>query len=125
MVAEAPAGLILQDRLADEPQVTGDRKPDVRQAELDELAITCGAAVPFRSQDRRRGQEPGHCIPSRQHVVHGAVGAFGSGDVGEAEGGVDRVVHRRAAISAAGDHEHDQVGPQLLELLVRVPTRYG
>src|SRR5260370_35164059 len=58
-------------------------------------------------------------------MVHGAFAAFGSGDEWEAEGCVDRVIHRRAAVAVAGDHDHDQVPSQLLELVVRIPAGHG
>src|SRR2546428_4338917 len=38
MVAETSARLVLQHRLADEAEVTRDREPDIRKAELDQLA---------------------------------------------------------------------------------------
>src|SRR5229473_3033426 len=50
-----------------------------------------------RRENGGRREKACHCVPSRKHVVHRAVAAFGSGNERKPESGVDGVVHRRAA----------------------------
>src|SRR5207248_2528669 len=80
VVAETPARLGLEHSLTDESQVPRHREADVREAELDKLTFTGEAAVPVGGEDGRRGEETGHRVPGRQHVVHGTLGVLGPGD---------------------------------------------
>src|SRR5207253_4558097 len=122
VIAETSARRLFDDGLADEAEVPGHGKTDIREAELDELAVACEAAVALGGEYRSRGEKAGHGVPRRQHVVHRTVVSVGARYERKAERRVDRVVDRRCAVAVACDQKHDQVVAQLLELRVRAPA---
>ncbi len=112
IVAEPAARLRLEDRLADQAQVTGQRESDVRQAQLDQLPFAMQPAVALGREDRDGGEVPGHAVPCGEDMVDRAVMSLRSRQPGKSESCVDRVVDRGRAVAVTGDDNHDQVPPQ-------------
>ena len=87
----------------------------VLQRQLHVLANACATAVTLSRQKRRGHHLAGDQVPGRQHMVHGAIVALWPGDEGQAQLGVDGVVHRRTPMAVALQSDLDEVAATLLQ----------